>query len=48
MAEVKTYALNHKEVTEALINHQNIHEGFWQIHVELNPFKADEYLEWHK
>jgi hypothetical protein len=34
MAEVKTYVFNHKEVTEALIKHQNIHEGFWQIYVE--------------
>ena len=26
--------LTHKEVTLALIKHQNIHEGIWQLYVE--------------
>lgn len=34
MAEVKTIALTHKEVVEAFIKHQNIHEGIWQLYVE--------------
>jgi hypothetical protein len=32
MDETKT--LTHKEVTLALIKHQNIHEGIWQLYVE--------------
>ncbi len=34
MAEIQTIILNYKEVVEAFIKHQNIHEGIWQIHVE--------------
>jgi len=34
MTEVKTIALNHKELTEALIKHQNLHDGIWQLYVE--------------
>ncbi len=33
MDEPKRIALTHKEVTEALIKHQNLHEGLWQIYV---------------
>ena len=34
MDEPKTITLTHKEVTLALIKHQNIHEGIWQLYVE--------------
>jgi hypothetical protein len=34
MAEIKTITLTHKEVVEALIKHQDIHEGIWQLYVE--------------
>lgn len=34
MAEITTIILNYKEVVEAFIKQQNIHEGIWQLHVE--------------
>lgn len=34
MDEPKRIALTHKEVTEALIKHQNLHEGIWQLYVQ--------------
>ena len=34
MAEIKTITLTHKEVAEALIKFQKIHEGIWQLYVE--------------
>ena len=34
MDETKTIKLTHKEITLALIKHQNIHEGIWQLYVE--------------
>jgi hypothetical protein len=34
MAEIKSIALTHKEVVEALIKHQGIHEGIWQLNIE--------------
>ncbi len=34
MAEIKTITLTHKEVVEALIKHQGLHEGIWQLYVE--------------
>ena len=34
MAEIKTITLSYKEVVEALIKHQNIHEGIWQLYIE--------------
>lgn len=34
MDEIKPITLTHKEVTLALIKHQNIHEGIWQLYVE--------------
>ena len=30
----ETKKLTHKEVTLALIKHQNLHEGIWQLYVE--------------
>lgn len=36
MPEVKIYSFNHKEVAEALIKKQNIHEGIWGLIVEFN------------
>ncbi len=34
MAEIRTVILNHKEVVEALIKQQGLHEGIWQLYVE--------------
>ena len=34
MNEPKIITLTHKEVINALIKHQNIHEGIWQLYVE--------------
>jgi hypothetical protein len=34
MAEVKTYVFDYKEVAEALIKQQGIHEGLWGIYME--------------
>jgi hypothetical protein len=34
MAEVKTYVFDYKEVAEALIKKQGIHEGLWGIYME--------------
>lgn len=34
MAEVTTYQFSHKEVVEALIRQQDIHEGIWSLTVE--------------
>lgn len=34
MAEVTNYLFDYKEVAEALIKHQGIHEGLWHIAIE--------------
>ena len=34
MAEIKTISLTYKEVVEALIKQQKIHNGIWQLVVE--------------
>jgi hypothetical protein len=34
MDENKSIKLTHKEVTVALIKHQKLHEGIWQLYVE--------------
>jgi hypothetical protein len=34
MAEVKTYLFDYKEVAEALVKKQGIHEGLWGIYME--------------
>jgi hypothetical protein len=34
MPEIRTITLSHKEVVEALIRYQDIHEGIWQLYVE--------------
>jgi hypothetical protein len=36
MAEVKQYTFTHREIAEALIKHQNIHEGWWGIYLEFS------------
>ena len=41
MDETKTIILTHKEVTLALIKHQNIHEGIWQLYVEFGIAAAN-------
>jgi hypothetical protein len=34
MAEIKTITLTYKEVLEAFVKQQNIHEGIWQLYAE--------------
>jgi hypothetical protein len=34
MAEVKNYIFDYKEVAEALIKKQGIHEGLWSVYME--------------
>ena len=34
MAEVGRYKFSHKEVVEALIKKQDLHEGLWMLYVE--------------
>jgi hypothetical protein len=34
MAEATQYVFDHKEVVEALVKKQNIHEGIWGIYIE--------------
>jgi hypothetical protein len=34
MAEVNSYGFDYKEVAEALIKKQGIHEGLWGIYME--------------
>lgn len=34
MAEATNYIFTHKEIAELLIKKQDIHEGFWGIHIE--------------
>ena len=41
MAEIKTITLNYKEVVEAMIKHQGIHEGLWQLYVEFGIAAAN-------
>lgn len=41
MEEPKTIALTHKEVTLALIKHQKLHEGIWQLYVEFGISAAN-------
>jgi hypothetical protein len=34
MAEARQYIFSHKEVAEALVKQQGIHEGLWGIYIE--------------
>jgi len=34
MSESDRYLFNHKEITELLIKHKDIHEGYWSIAIE--------------
>lgn len=34
MAGAQTIHLSYKELVKALIKHQNLHEGIWQIYIE--------------
>jgi hypothetical protein len=34
MGEPKIYTFNHKEVAEALVKQQGIHEGLWGLYIE--------------
>ena len=39
--EVKLITFDHKEVVEALIKHQDLHEGIWQLYVEFGIAAAN-------
>lgn len=41
MAEVKTYLFDYKEVAEALIKREGIHEGIWGIYMEFGITAAN-------
>jgi hypothetical protein len=41
MAEVKNYLFDYKEVAEALIKKQGIHEGLWGIYMEFGISAAN-------
>jgi hypothetical protein len=41
MTEVKAITVTHKELVEALIKHQNYHEGIWQLFVEFGISAAN-------
>ncbi len=41
MAESSQYAFKHKEVAEALIKQQGIHEGIWGIHIRFGLAAAN-------
>ncbi|MBI3015408.1 MAG: hypothetical protein HYY65_10185 [Candidatus Tectomicrobia bacterium] len=41
MAEVKQYVFSHKEVVEALVKKQGIHEGIWGLYVEFGIAAAN-------
>jgi hypothetical protein len=41
MAEVKTYLFDYKEVAEALVKKQGIHEGVWGIYMEFGIVGAN-------
>jgi len=41
MPEIRTITLSHKEVVEALIRYQEIHEGIWQLYVEFGIAAAN-------
>jgi hypothetical protein len=34
MADIQSYSFNFKEVAEALVKHQGLHEGIWQLAFE--------------
>ena len=34
MAEATSYVFDHKEIAEALIKHQGLHEGIWGVYIE--------------
>jgi hypothetical protein len=41
MAEIRTIVVDFKELVEALIKQQNIHEGIWQLYVEFGISAAN-------
>lgn len=41
LAEAKTITFTHKEVVEALIKHQGLKEGIWQLYVEFGIAAAN-------
>jgi hypothetical protein len=34
MVEIKTLTFTYKEIVEAMIKHQDLHEGIWQLYIE--------------
>jgi hypothetical protein len=41
MADISQYTFSHKEVVEALIKKQGLHEGIWQLSVEFGIAAAN-------
>ena len=41
MPETQNITLTHKEVVEALIKHQGLHEGIWQLYIEFGIAAAN-------
>jgi len=41
MADPALFKFNHKEVVEALIKQQGLHEGIWQLYIEFNLTAAN-------
>lgn len=41
MVEIKTFTLTYKEVVEALIKHQKLDEGIWQLYIEFGIAAAN-------
>lgn len=41
MAEIKIYTFSFKEIVEALIKKENIHEGIWGIYIEFGLSAAN-------
>jgi hypothetical protein len=41
MPEIETITLTYKEVVEALVKYQNLHEGIWQLYIEFGIAAAN-------
>ena len=41
MAEIAKYTFSHKEVVEALLKQQGIHDGLWSIYIEFGLMGAN-------
>lgn len=41
MPEIKNFTFDHKEIAEAIIKHQDIHEGLWGVYIEFGIVGAN-------